>query len=343
LIFIIIDVNIALTITPNGIVMNKSENIKSEMDDNDNETSKHSHRDELEKNINTAITISTPGEYPKFIAEYIERITKELSRISKESIQYIDTLHIEEMNKLIITYILFIEKIANLNFAQLSPQEKLSISNEISSIRVNLYGKSSHFINMAEIIKDDSASKKIDANLAKTEKILATAKQLSTNQLTKKQSKFFQDEADKHSIQSNQWKIYSIGLLVLTCTLAVAGIAMAFCPSLHPKDTYQLIQIVTGKVILIAISIYALGVCIKNYQAHKHNEILNSHRENALSAASALIDLIEEPNQKDAVLLQVANVVFSIQDTGYTKPTSSEVDVMKSVVDLLAKQVAKDK
>ncbi|WP_199052951.1 hypothetical protein [Aquitalea sp. ASV15] len=300
-------------------------------------------RQHLEELLNLAIAISIPENFPDFISKKIKSIRYELEEINNNSINFVATNEIKTISETINDYIKFIERIEKINIEKLDPLEKLSILEESSKFSSKIFSQTSPFNQMAKVLASDIVSNKIDSNLEITEKILASAKQLSTNELTKKQSKFFQDEADKHSTQSIQWKNYSIALLIITCTLAVAGIAMAFCPQLHPKDTYQLIQIVTGKIILIAISIYTLGVCIKNYQAHKHNEILNSHRENALSAASALIDLIEEPNQKDAVLLQVANVVFSIQDTGYTKPTSSEVDVMKSVVDLLAKQIAKDK
>ena len=302
-------------------------------------------RQYLEELLNLAIALSNPDDFPSLISDNIKSIKSELNEINNNTIHFVAINEIKGISETIKNYIEFIEKIEHIEIDKLDTQERLSILEESSKFRGKIFAQTSPFNKMAKVIANNLVANKVDRNLEKSEKILASAKQLATNQLTKKQSKFFQDEADKHNTQSHQWKNYSIALFVLTCILAVTGIAMAFCPSLHPKqnDTYQLIQIITGKIILIAISIYALGVCIKNYQAHKHNEILNSHRENALSAASALIDLIEEPNQKDAVLLQVANVVFSIQDTGYTKPTSSEVDVMKSVVDLLAKQVAKDK
>lgn len=123
---------------------------------------------------------------------------------------------------------------------------------------------------------------------------------------------------------------------------ALVTIIAAYIPALEPHSSFQAIQLVAGKVMVFATLAYLLGVCVKNFQAHRHNEIINRHRENALKTFKALADGSRNPDNKDIVLTHASQCIFSAQDTGYTKAAANESgSSVKSVIELLPKALGK--
>jgi hypothetical protein len=77
----------------------------------------------------------------------------------------------------------------------------------------------------------------------------------------------------------------------------------------------------------------------KNFLSHKHNSIVNKHRQNALMTYSALADAASSEEAKDIVLNHAASCIFSPQETGYIKNESAGNN--KSIVELLPKTTMK--
>jgi hypothetical protein len=67
-------------------------------------------------------------------------------------------------------------------------------------------------------------------------------------------------------------------------------------------------------------------VCVRNYRASRHNQIVNAHREGALTTFAAFRESAEGA-AGDAVLLQATEAVFSSQPTGYTEGDGSPTHV----------------
>ena len=62
-----------------------------------------------------------------------------------------------------------------------------------------------------------------------------------------------------------------------------------------------------------------LFLCARNFLSHKHNAIVNKHRQNALLTFNALVDAAKSEDRRDVVLTYAASCIFSPQDTGYAK------------------------
>lgn len=74
---------------------------------------------------------------------------------------------------------------------------------------------------------------------------------------------------------------------------------------------------VSKGIILIGL-LYFTITASKNYNAHRHNAILNKHRQNALQTFESFVKAAGDDQQtKNAVLLQATATIFSNQNTGY--------------------------
>ena len=130
--------------------------------------------------------------------------------------------------------------------------------------------------------------------------------------------KHFADEAKEHSIQAGKWLratywmiggIAVVGVVFLLIYHAVASATMS------PLDT---VQLTITKVIIFVGLFYALSIATKNYKAHRHNAVLNKHRQNALQTFETFVKAAEGDAQtKNAVLLETTRTIFSNHPTGY--------------------------
>jgi hypothetical protein len=94
---------------------------------------------------------------------------------------------------------------------------------------------------------------------------------------------------------------------------------------------------ISSFVLIYSILIYALKVSIKNYNANKHNEIVNKNKKLTLSVA---IDLSREGNNPE--LLDIAaKELFNPQSTGYINTTDEKTtsNFVNTIVDTAAKKV----
>jgi hypothetical protein len=57
----------------------------------------------------------------------------------------------------------------------------------------------------------------------------------------------------------------------------------------------------------------------KNYTAHRHNTVLNKHRQNSLATYKALVDAAGDQANRDIVLTTTAESIFGAQATGFAK------------------------
>ena len=68
-----------------------------------------------------------------------------------------------------------------------------------------------------------------------------------------------------------------------------------------------------------AILDYLVLFCARNFLSHKHNTIVNKHRQNALVTFNVLGEAAGKDENRDVILTYVAARIFSPQDTGHIK------------------------
>lgn len=145
----------------------------------------------------------------------------------------------------------------------------------------------------------------------------------------------FTNQSDYHKKSSKIW-------LIATGVIGIATILFAWF-SLHNVATsdsvYQIVRFTISRVLIISILSYALVWAGRNYSAHKHNEVINKHRQNALSTFETFVKATDDPETKNAVLLQATHCIFTPQKSGYLGK-DSEPSSANRIVEILRQQIA---
>lgn len=174
----------------------------------------------------------------------------------------------------------------------------------------------------AELTRELS-TRKDEAN-----RILEEVRQVAAEQGVSQQAIYFQNESAAHEKEARQWRTATILISVGLIAYSVLSIFMHKWPWLEPTDAYSAFQLAVSKVLIFAVIAYMLILSARNFLSHKHNEIVNRHRQNALLTFNALVNAAGKEDARDIVLTYAAACIFAPQETGYTKPggsVSSEV------------------
>jgi hypothetical protein len=166
--------------------------------------------------------------------------------------------------------------------------------------------------------------------------IIAEVRTAAAEQGVSKQAIHFKNEADTHNTNSATWLKYSISTAIGLGLFAIFSLFLHKIPVLSPTNAYETAQLAVSKILIFAVISYMLLLCARNFMSHKHNEVVNRHRQNALATFTALAEAASEQASADIVLTHAASCIFSPQETGYAKQDGGHGDSPSSL-QLLAK------
>lgn len=179
---------------------------------------------------------------------------------------------------------------------------------------------------------------KIDKKLNELNEILTNAKSVANQIGVSKHSTVFKTESEFHNIESEKWLKYTILILI---GIVISSIFLAFLGKCFTDNTTQVIQFSITKVIFLSALFYALSLTNRNYKAHKHNSIINKHRQNALTTFETFSEAAGDDIQtKNAVLLETTHTIFSNKQTGYMQ-NESDSDSPNKIIEIF-KNVSKN-
>lgn len=162
---------------------------------------------------------------------------------------------------------------------------------------------------------------------------LGKAKQAAEQAGITRHEALFRSEANEHRTMARYWLIATAALAFATGLLAWINYSrsMAVFSSLaseHARtetpvvsatvNTSVAVQLALAKLIAFSLLFSAVLWAGRIYRAHRHNYVVNKHRQNALSTFEAFAKATEgDTATKNAVLLQATQCIFSPQTTGY--------------------------
>lgn len=184
----------------------------------------------------------------------------------------------------------------------------------------------------AQTLKDQLANDREEAK-----HILEEVRRVAAEQGVSQQAAYFKEEAEKQDAEAEKWRVYTVRTSIGLAVYAVASVAVYKIPFFTPVDAYQALQLSIGKLIIFAVAAYMLFLCARNFLSHKHNAIVNRHRQNALLTFNALSDAARGEDKRDIVLVHAAACIFSPQDTGYTRHSSGQEAVSTKLIEVLPK------
>jgi hypothetical protein len=154
--------------------------------------------------------------------------------------------------------------------------------------------------------------------------VLHAVRKVAEEQGVSQQAIYFKSEADNHEKESGIWLNRTVFLTVGLTAYAAATLFLHKIPILVPTTIYETVQLAASKVLIFVTISYFLILSAKNYVAHRHNSVVNRHRQNALATYTALVKAAGEEATRDVVLAKAADCIFSAQATGFAKTESSE-------------------
>lgn len=142
----------------------------------------------------------------------------------------------------------------------------------------------------------------------------------------------FSDKATALASEATKW-------LNATAGLAAASIAVAigfyFVPVPATATAAQLAQLLTSKLVILAVLLTATVWCGRLYRATKHQVAMNSHRANALKTFQAFVKATADEPTKNAVLLEATRSIFSVGSTGYLDGGDSGAESGSKVLEVI--------
>lgn len=188
-------------------------------------------------------------------------------------------------------------------------------------------------------IKDEAKTftDKLASDQGDAEKALKAIRDVAVEQGVSQQASYFKIEAEDQEKKAATWlKLtyqFSGGLGVC----AIASLFLHRWDWLAPKSSIEVVQFVTSKVLIFALLGFLLIMAARNYTTHKHNAVVNRHRQNALLTYRALVTAAGEQGTEDIVLAHAAACIFAPQETGYSNGRSEGSGGSKSVLELMTK------
>ncbi|MEW8052197.1 MAG: hypothetical protein AB2792_13380 [Candidatus Thiodiazotropha sp.] len=180
-------------------------------------------------------------------------------------------------------------------------------------------------------------SKSLENHEKDAKVVLDEIRRVAAEEGVTKQAAHFNAEYEHHSQEAEKWQVRTAKLAIALGVFALISLFLHKIPFLKPENTYDAVQLSISKFLVFFVIAYMLFLSAKNFMNHKHNSIINKHRQNALMTHSALVEASGNEGVRDAVLLQASSCIFSPQSTGYAASSDSDLSHQKSMIEILSK------
>lgn len=182
-----------------------------------------------------------------------------------------------------------------------------------------------------------SVMEQLGKDREEAQRILDEVRKVAAEQGVSQQAIYFKDEAEKHEISAQNWQSYTVKTAIGLGIFAVLSLFIHKVPFITPTTTYEAVQVGLSKVLIFGVIAYMLVLCARNFLSHKHNGIVNRHRQNALLTFKSLTDAASGEDRRDIVLTHAAACIFSPQETGYTRGPSGQDNSPSKLIEVLPK------
>ncbi len=201
-------------------------------------------------------------------------------------------------------------------FEQLWPSIAYSVRRNTDFSRLEREGR-------AAIQSIDDRTKTLEEDLKarqrNAEEALDAIRKVAAEQGVSQQALYFKEEAESHAKEATLWLARTQNLTIGLGLFAASTLFLHKLPWLAPTTPAEAIQFGIGKMLVFATVAYFLILAARNYMAHRHNAVVNKHRQNSLVTYRAVVEAAGEAANRDIILAKAADSIFGQQNTGFTK------------------------
>lgn len=170
---------------------------------------------------------------------------------------------------------------------------------------------------------------------------LTAIRAVASEQGVSQQAVYFKEEAQTQDTLADKWLTYTYRFAAALGVFAILSLFLHKIEWIKPTNYGEMFQLITSKVLIFTVLGYMLIMAAKNYTTHKHNAVVNRHRQNALLTYRALVTAAEDTGTQDIVLAHAASCIFSPQETGFAHGKGDSGTNSRSVLELFTKGVSK--
>lgn len=214
---------------------------------------------------------------------------------------------------------------------------KRDYSTEVSDLLKDLKSKQSEQIGYIEEAKKQS------------DQILDSIKSAAGQVGVTGYSDYFRKQANIHKDISRKWLIASviIGIISIWYSLEISGdmslLGLGGNSGAADQSFAIMLQSAIPRLIIFSILFLGLGWSSRSYRAHRHNQIVNEHRQNALGTFETFVNASgNDETTKNAVLLKATEVIFSPVNSGYLGGKEGESAGSSKIVEVIRGVISKN-
>lgn len=219
-------------------------------------------------------------------------------------------------------------------FNSLSPLISYSTNKSVDFKRLEIEARA---IIQNIIDEGHNLAKQLEAKKLAAESALAEIRAVAAEQGVSQQALYFKTEAENHDKEAHNWKVTTNWLAIGMGAYAVFTLFLHKIPWFQATNVYDSVQLAVSKVLIFAVISYMLYLSAKNFLAHRHNSIVNKHRQNALMTYKAIVEASSNTENKEVILAHASSCIFGPQATGYSQEKGSSSPSAKSVIELMTK------
>jgi hypothetical protein len=171
---------------------------------------------------------------------------------------------------------------------------------------------------------------------------LAEIRAVAAEQGVSQQAIYFKQEAEEQEILADTWLKRTYWFAAAVGCFAVVSLFFHKIVWIHPETSSEMFQLISSKLLIFAVLGYLLLLAARNYSTHKHNAVVNRHRQNALLTYRKIVEASSSAGTEDIVLAHAASCIFSPQETGFSHGKGESLSGSKSVLELLTKSASKE-
>lgn len=185
-------------------------------------------------------------------------------------------------------------------------------------------------------LTDELKKAKEDADAA-----LLAIRAVASEQGVSQQAVHFKQEAENQDTLAATWLAFTYKFAGAVGIFAILSLVLHKLPWIKPENNAEALQLITSKILIFAVLGFLLVMAARNYSTHKHNSVVNRHRQNALLTYRSLVEATAGQGTEDIVLAHAASCIFSPQETGFAQGRGEGSSGSKSVLELFTKSAAK--
>ena len=163
----------------------------------------------------------------------------------------------------------------------------------------------------------NNANNDLKTKIEEFDKVIQESKEAIAKENVHKHAHIFNSESVLHKNSARNSLILLSVIIIIIVSFSLFSLFL-WIPEIKIEESMKIIQFSITKIVILTTLFYALSLALKNYKAHKHNEIVNKHRQNSLLTFQTFSMAADnDPAIKNAILLEATRTIFSAQQSGY--------------------------